>query len=69
MPSLILGIDIGGTKIAGGLISTEGRMTARHEVPTEQEKGFEHSSGQMARVIENLLTEAKTAGARVMALK
>ncbi len=68
MPPLTLGIDIGGTKIAGGLISAEGRMVARHEVPTEQEQGFEHSSGQMRRVIDALLSDARNAGARVMGI-
>ena len=30
----ILGIDVGGTKILGGLVSPEGEVFARHELPT-----------------------------------
>jgi glucokinase len=62
---LILGLDIGGTKIAGGLLTHAGELVAREELPTEQAKGFAHSSGQMNRVVEGLLQHARTKGAEV----
>jgi glucokinase len=65
MPPLILGIDVGGTKIAGGLITVQGKMTARRELPTQQEQGFDHSSGQMFRVIEALLEQAHAKNAPI----
>jgi glucokinase len=65
MEPLILGLDIGGTKIAGGLLTNAGKRIAREELPTEQAKGFAHSSGQMNRVVERLLKQAKEAGAGV----
>jgi glucokinase len=65
MPPLTLGIDIGGTKIAGGLITAQGKMTARRELPTQQEQGFEHSSGQLFRVIETLLEQARAENAGI----
>ncbi len=65
MDPLILGIDIGGTKIAGGLVTEQGKLAARQELPTQQEKGFTHSSGQMHRVIEDLLENARRTGASV----
>jgi len=68
MEPLILGIDIGGTKIAGGLVSIAGRIQARQEVATEQEKGFAHSSGQMFRLVEALLAEAPRAGGSVVGI-
>jgi glucokinase len=68
MAPLILGIDIGGTKIAGGLVSPQGKITARQEFPTEQEKGFAHSSGRMYRVIEDLQETARRAGASVVGI-
>ena len=52
---LILGIDVGGTKIAGGLVTLKGRMTTCMVVPTLAEKGREISLGQLYRLIERLL--------------
>jgi len=38
----LLGIDVGGTKIAGGLVSwPSGRLLARHQIPTRPERGGE----------------------------
>lgn len=68
MESFILGLDIGGTKIAGGLLTREGEMAAREEVPTEQQKGFAHSSGQMNRVVEALLGQAHRRGREVVGI-
>ena len=65
MEPLILGLDIGGTKIAAGLVSFEGTLKVRREVPTEQERGFEHSSGQMFRVVDALLEDAPRTGGSV----
>ncbi len=65
MEPLILGLDIGGTKIAGGLLTHAGERVAREELPTEQAKGFAHSSGQMNRVVEGLLQHAQEKGAKV----
>ena len=68
MESLILGLDIGGTKIAGGLLTREGELVAREELPTEQKKGFAHSSGQMNRVVEALLEHASRKGAEIIGI-
>ena len=65
MEPLILGLDIGGTKIAGGLLTHAGERVAREELPTEQAKGFSHSSGQMNRVVEGLLQQASEKGAEI----
>jgi len=59
MEPLILGLDIGGTKIAGGLLTHTGERVARKELPNEQAKGFAHSSGQMNRVVEGLIQHAR----------
>jgi glucokinase len=68
MEPLILGLDIGGTKIAGGLLTRLGELVAREEVPTEQEKGFAHSSGQMNLVVEALLQLANRQGTKVIGI-
>ena len=65
MEPLILGLDIGGTKIAGGLLTHAGERLAREELPTEQAEGFAHSSGQMNRVVEALLQRAREKGAEI----
>ncbi|MEW6442120.1 MAG: ROK family protein [bacterium] len=51
----VLGLDIGGTKIAAGLVDLRGRLAARMEVPTEQEKGFHHSFSRMKEALEAIL--------------
>ena len=38
MRNLIVGIDIGGTKIAGGLVNHKGRLLDSLTVPTQAEK-------------------------------
>ena len=65
MQNLILALDIGGTKIAGGLLTRGGELVAREQLPTEREKGFAHSSGQMFRVIDALLECARQRGAGI----
>ncbi len=59
MEELFLGLDIGGTKIAAGLVSPGGTVETRDETPTEQEKGFEHSFGRMTRLVDSILSHPK----------
>jgi len=58
MDPYILGLDIGGTKMAAGLLTQQNRLVFRRELPTEQDKGFAHSTRQMNRVIEACLEAA-----------
>jgi glucokinase len=55
---LIVGIDIGGTKVAGGLVTLRGRLVKSLTVPTEARGGFKSSFGQIRRVIERLIKQA-----------
>ena len=68
MKRFILGLDIGGTKIATGLVTIEGDLVAREEIPTEQDKGFHHSSGQMARAVESMLEHPLRQGAEIIGI-
>jgi glucokinase len=52
---LTIGIDIGGTKIAGGLVTEKGRLTQSLVVPTRAEKGLETSLGQVLQLIERMI--------------
>lgn len=55
MPKLIIGIDVGGTKVAGGLVNLKGRLVRSLVVPTRAEEGFETSFLQILSVIEQLI--------------
>jgi glucokinase len=56
MGQLIAGIDIGGTKIAGGLVNQKGRLVGDTlTVPTHASEGIKASYRQVLRVIERLL--------------
>jgi len=52
---LILGVDIGGTKIAGGLVTLKGRLNECMVVPTLAQKGRDVSLGQIYVLIGRLL--------------
>ena len=52
-PSPIAAVDIGGTKIAAGIVSHDGRILAQETCPTAPEQGFEnamrHTAGMLRR--------------------
>ena len=59
MGQLIVGIDIGGTKIAGGLVNQKGHLVDQTlTVPTRANEGIKTSYSQVLRVIERLLRRA-----------
>ncbi len=58
MRKLIVGIDIGGTKVAGGLVDRKGRLAYSRIVPTLAEKGLKASSQQILRLIERVIRRA-----------
>lgn len=55
---MTIGIDIGGTKIAGGLLSDKGRMIGSLIMPTLADKDLKSSLRQVLLVIERLLKQA-----------
>jgi glucokinase len=55
---LTIGIDIGGTKIAGGLLTPKGRLTESLIVPTMADGGLQASLGQVFHLIERLIRHA-----------
>lgn len=58
MQNLIIGIDVGGTKIAGGLMTPQGRLVETTVLPTHAEGGVKRSFLQVRRVIERLIRRA-----------
>lgn len=53
---MILGVDIGGTKIAAGLVDANAHVVRRVEVPTRASEGYEASRAQVDLAITQLLT-------------
>jgi glucokinase len=59
MDQLIVGIDVGGTKIAGGLVNRRGRLVKTLTLPTRAAEGFAISFGQIVQAIERLIGHAR----------
>jgi glucokinase len=51
----VLGIDIGGTKLAAGIVETAGNILARGEVPTLAAEGPERVLNRLIRLAEDVL--------------
>lgn len=61
----VLAIDIGGTKVAAGVVDTEGRIQARGEVPTLAKEGLEPVLGRIVGLGRDLLSRPEVADVRV----
>ena len=59
---MIGAVDIGGTKIAVGMVDNNGRVLSRTERPTESGRGY---SGALARIIAMLQETAREARAEI----
>ncbi|HEX4931105.1 MAG TPA: ROK family protein [Gaiellaceae bacterium] len=59
-PKRVIGVDLGGTKILAGSIDGEGRVLARHEVPTPTSSQAELLEG-IAAAVEPLVDETTAA--------
>lgn len=68
-PSTAIGIDIGGTKIAGGVVSLPtGTLIASHRIPTLPARGGEAVLYDTEQLIERLTLEAHEAGLTIDAI-
>jgi glucokinase len=61
----VLAIDIGGTKLATGIVDTEGRILARGEVPTLAAEGLEPVLGRIVGLGRDLLSRPEVADVSV----
>ncbi|MBI3696766.1 MAG: ROK family protein [Acidobacteria bacterium] len=59
---MIIGLDIGGTKLAGGLITPDAQLVERRERPTRAREGVDVSLGGVYALLEELAEAAKTHG-------
>lgn len=55
---LVVGIDLGGTKIAGGVVDARGGLLAHREIPTEADGGRDHVIGRIVDLVRELEGEA-----------
>jgi glucokinase len=58
MKKYIIGIDVGGTKVAGGLVTRKGKLSKAQVVPTYADKGYQKSLGQITYLIGRLVRAA-----------
>ncbi len=59
MPAeMAVGIDLGGTKIAAGLVTDESRVLGEVRVPTEADKPADHILDNMRAAVQSALQEA-----------
>jgi glucokinase len=58
MKQFIIGIDVGGTKVAGGLVTRKGKLSQAQIVPTHADKGFDKSLAQITHLIGRLIRAA-----------
>jgi len=58
MRKRIIGIDVGGTKVAGGLLNLQARLERRVVVPTLAHEGLKVSLAQIVQVIAHLIEHA-----------
>ena len=63
----ILAVDIGGTKIASGLVRRDGTILSRVQEPTGKE-GPQHNIAQIIRQLETLLAESRLTPSDVLGI-
>lgn len=68
MKKHIIGVDIGGTKIATGLVSRDGKLKKSVILPTLAEEGFEVSMKQVFLSIENILQFTKISRRNILGI-
>jgi len=65
MPDLFVGVDLGGTNIKAGLVSTAGEVLHRHRIPTRSELGPEGVVQRIAEAVRACIREAERRGGAV----
>jgi glucokinase len=56
----VLGVDIGGTKLAAGVVNVEGRILTRAEVPTRAVEGPKRVLDRIVQLAEKVLARTET---------
>ena len=64
----VLGLDVGGTKIAGGVVGADGALRSRRIVPTRADRGGEALLANALALAEDLAAGARSRGGQVAAI-
>ena len=65
---MFVGVDIGGTKIAAGLVDQNGVIISKRQIATDVHLGFDHVVGTIAGLIEELIKDGESDLIRVEAI-
>jgi predicted NBD/HSP70 family sugar kinase len=66
-PSLAIGLDVGGTKIAGGVVAcNSGRVLTKRVAPTRPERGGKATLTAVFQTAEEMMAEAQALGGKVL---
>ena len=63
-----IGLDVGGTKIAAGIVTHSGRVLSRQRLPTWPERGGERVLDDVLRMARDLCDEAAVLGREVLGI-
>lgn len=63
-----IGLDVGGTKIAGGLVSPDGKVLSKRVAPTLPQRGGEAVLGDALTLAATLRDEAQATGRKAVAI-
>jgi len=54
-----IGIDLGGTNIATGLVDEQGKIISKHSVPTNATRNFDEIISDMVKTVEAVISDTK----------
>src|SRR5437870_216649 len=57
-PPYLVGVDVGGTSIKGGVVDDDGRPLSSVNLPTEAAKGQEHGLAQICETVRQAVAAA-----------
>lgn len=68
-PSFVIGIDVGGTKIAGGIVEfPAGRLAAKRVLPSEPSRGGKAVLDDALKLVDDLIAEQQASGRKVLGI-
>ena len=65
---LFIGIDIGGTKIAGGLMTSSGKILARHKIPTPKKANLKQIISLVSDTASSLISQTDLRAKKIQAM-
>lgn len=66
--SYYVGIDLGGTNIATGIVDAEGNLVMKHSAPTDTAKSFEELVAEIAETAKQVMSMSKLSEEKIVGL-